>query len=428
MKSTLGALGFSALLLAATLSVLVVRPAAADDQCKPAGPLPQSKCAKDAQCCAGLVCAAAGSSINNATTQCQPGCHIGGAFQTAGQKNTATNNCQSCQPSRSTTSWSNLAAGTLCRPSAGECDLQETCTGTSGACPADAKKASGTACTADTNPCTLDQCNGTSNACQHPAGNAGAACRVVAGVCDVAETCTGTSSTCPADAFKSSSTVCRAAAGECDVAENCTGSSATCPPDTKQAPGTACTADTNPCTLDQCDGTNVTCQHPAGNAGTTCRAAAGACDLAENCDGSNTACPADAKAGAGTVCRSAAGDCDVAATCDGSNDTCPPNGLQPDGTPCTGGTCTAGACVTSTTTTTTTPTTATTTTTILGCFTSDDCPDQSTVCMNSMCVPCLAFGVTCVDQAGATPCCRSLGCNDRVPEFCLAGSGFCCHD
>jgi len=64
------------------LSVLVVglllggaRPAPA---CKPAGPLPQSKCNKDAQCCAGLVCAAAGSSQNNAETQCQPGCRIGG--------------------------------------------------------------------------------------------------------------------------------------------------------------------------------------------------------------------------------------------------------------------------------------------------------------------------------------------------------------
>ena len=39
-------------LLAVTLSVLVVRPAAADDKCKPASPLPQAKCVKDAQCCA----------------------------------------------------------------------------------------------------------------------------------------------------------------------------------------------------------------------------------------------------------------------------------------------------------------------------------------------------------------------------------------
>src|SRR5204863_489802 len=79
----------------------------------------------------------------------------------------------------------------------------------------------GTGCTADSNPCTLDQCDGTNNACQHPAGNAGA----------------------------------------------------------------ACTDDGNPCTLDQCDGSSTTCQHPAGHTGAVCRAAAGECDVAETCPG-----------------------------------------------------------------------------------------------------------------------------------------------
>src|SRR5437773_576780 len=128
-----------------------------------------------------------------------------------------------------------------------ECDLPETCTGSSSTCPADGpRKASGTACTDDGNPCTLDQCDGTSTSCQHPAGNA--------------------------------ATVCRAGAGECDVAETCTGSSTTCPTDAKKASGTACTADTNPCTLDQCNGTSNSCQHPAGNAGALCRAAVDECD------------------------------------------------------------------------------------------------------------------------------------------------------
>ena len=65
-----------------------------------------------------------------------------------------------------------------CRAAAGECDLPETCTGSSATCPADGpRKASGTACTDDGNACTLDQCNGTSVECQHPVGNAGAVCR-----------------------------------------------------------------------------------------------------------------------------------------------------------------------------------------------------------------------------------------------------------
>ena len=42
-----------------------------------------------------------------------------------------------------------------------------------------------------------------------------------AGVCDPAETCTGSSAACPADA--KSTAVCRASAGVCDVAENCDG-------------------------------------------------------------------------------------------------------------------------------------------------------------------------------------------------------------
>jgi hypothetical protein len=67
--------------------------------------------------------------------------------------------------------------------------------------------------------------------CQPPAGNAGAVCRAGAGVCDVAETCTGASTACPADAFVPASTVCRSSSGVCDPAESCTGSSATCPAD-----------------------------------------------------------------------------------------------------------------------------------------------------------------------------------------------------
>ena len=60
----------------------------------------------------------------------------------------------------------------------------------------------------------------------------GTSCRPSAGVCDVQENCTGSSATCPANGFVSSSVVCRAASGGvCDAAENCTGSSAACPPD-----------------------------------------------------------------------------------------------------------------------------------------------------------------------------------------------------
>src|SRR5205823_3342724 len=147
------------------------------------------------------------------------------------------------------------------------------------------------------------QCNGTSDTCQHPAGNAGTVCRASAGPCDLAESCTGTSTTCPTDAFVPANTVCRAPAGESDVAETCAGSSGSCPTDAKKAPGTACTFPTRRSSDLQCNGTSDTCQHPAGNAGTVCRASAGPCDLAESCTGTSTTCPTDAFVPANTVCR-----------------------------------------------------------------------------------------------------------------------------
>src|SRR6185369_12665149 len=122
-------------------------------------------------------------------------------------------------------------------------------------CPADAKVPASTSCTSDGNPCSLDECDGSSDACQHPAGNGGTVCRSSAGVCDNDETCTGASTTCPADAFEPSATVCRSSAGVCDVAENCTGSSAACPADAFQSSATVCRSSGGVCDVaENCTG------------------------------------------------------------------------------------------------------------------------------------------------------------------------------
>ena len=243
---------------------------------------------------------------------------------------------------------------TVCRTAAGECDVAETCTGSAASCPSDAKKASGTACTDDGNVCTADQCDGSSTACQHPAGNAGTLCRASAGTCDVAETCTGTSTSCPANGFLASGTVCRVSAGGCDVAEACTGSSAACPADGFQGAGTVCRAQAGACDVaETCSGTTAACPADAlVAAGTVCRAQAGVCDVAETCSGSSGACPADALVAAGTVCRASAGQCDVAEACTGGSVNCPADGKRGDGTTCSNGnsctadTCQVGTCVT----------------------------------------------------------------------------------
>ena len=52
-----------------------------------------------------------------------------------------------------------------------------------------------------------------------------------AGVCDVAETCDGVGDDCPARRVAPTGTACRASAGVCDVAETCDGVGADCPAD-----------------------------------------------------------------------------------------------------------------------------------------------------------------------------------------------------
>src|SRR5439155_18344256 len=93
----------------------------------------------------------------------------------------------------------------VCRPAAGDCDVAESCDGTSDDCPPDS------------------------------VAGAFLECRPSAGACDAAENCTGTAVDCPVDTFQPSTVECRSSAGACDTAESCTGSSADCPADAKSS-------------------------------------------------------------------------------------------------------------------------------------------------------------------------------------------------
>ncbi len=192
------------------------------------------------------------------------------------------------------------AGGTVCRASAGSCDVAETCSGQSGACPPDAFLAGGTQCRAANGACDVpESCSGQSPNCPVDGyAAAGTSCRASTGVCDPAEVCTGMGPACPADVLSGAGTVCRGSAGVCDVAENCTGSSGACPAD-----GFAASS-------------------------VECRASAGVCDVAENCTGTGAACPANGFVAAGQICRPSQGDCDVAEACSGSGADCPANGFQ----------------------------------------------------------------------------------------------------
>jgi len=234
--------------------------------------------------------------------------------------------------------------GTECR-AGGDCDVAETCDGTSAACPPDAVVPAGTACPDDGSICSSDRCDGAGR-CEHLPINAGLVCRVAVGTCDVAETCNGLDPGCPADVLRSAGTTCRSSTGECDFTERCTGTEGACPADLRVPSGTACSDDGKVCTTDQCDGSGA-CAHPARPAGTVCRASAGACDVAETCDGSASGCPPDGLVPAGTVCRASAGDCDLSETCTGSSASCPGDAGASDGAACSSDAdpCTLDACL-----------------------------------------------------------------------------------
>src|SRR5205814_10449224 len=99
------------------------------------------------------------------------------------------------------------------RSSAGQCDVAETCPGTSGACPVDGFASSSTHCTgaSQSGACddnAADHCTGSGNSCVDVFQAAGYTCRDSAGQCDVAETCTGTSGACRAEGRRAGATRC----------------------------------------------------------------------------------------------------------------------------------------------------------------------------------------------------------------------------
>ncbi|MFT3711392.1 MAG: GEVED domain-containing protein [Archangium sp.] len=230
-----------------------------------------------------------------------------------------------------------FSTGSVCRISAGACDVAETCDGLSAACPGDAFATSGV-CRGATDVCDVaESCNGLSAAC--PADNfapATTTCRASTGTCDVAEQCSGGSAACPADGFASASTTCRAANGLCDVAEQCTGTSDVCPADAFAAATTTCRPANGLCDVaEQCNGSSAACPSDGFSpSSTVCRPTNGACDVAESCTGTTGACPNDGFASASTQCRAANGVCDVAESCSGSSAACPNDGFAPSSTTC----------------------------------------------------------------------------------------------
>ncbi len=229
-----------------------------------------------------------------------------------------------------------LNSSNTCRPSAGICDPAENCTGSNAACPANAFSSAATVCRSSAGVCdAAENCTGSSAPCPADAKSA-AVCRSAAGVCDPAESCDGVSDDCPADSLEPSSTVCRSAAGVCDVAENCTGVDVDCPADAFEPSSLECRSSAGVCDVaENCDGATADCPADVFQPSSLeCRASGGVCDIAENCDGGSAACPADAVQPSSVECRATAGVCDVAENCDGAGADCPTDAFEPASLEC----------------------------------------------------------------------------------------------
>lgn len=118
--------------------------------------------------------------------------------------------CQACDVAERLGTCTVIPRNTVCRPSAGKCDVAEVCDGVSAACPRDEVL---------------------------PAGEV---CNEAAGLCDAAETCDGTSAQCPEDGHKPDMTACGnyvCMGGECLDS---------CMQDSECAPGAFCARPNGP--------------------------------------------------------------------------------------------------------------------------------------------------------------------------------------
>jgi len=179
-------------------------------------------CREDAgECDVPEYCDAAGACPANGFES--PGTACGSSSDTVCDNPDTCDAAGACQANHELTS-------VVCGADAGECDVPEYCAA-DGTCPANSYEPSGTPCgdPSDTVCDNPDTCNA-SGVCQPNLEPVTTVCRPTAGVCDVAEYCDGAGA-CPADVLVPATTECRPAAFDCDVTETCTGTDAACPPD-----------------------------------------------------------------------------------------------------------------------------------------------------------------------------------------------------
>mgnify|MGYP001610210421 FL=1 len=146
-------------------------------------------------------------------------CLIDGVCYLAGDLN-PENDCQSCVPQISTTTWSPRPEGTACGGNGDtECDSPDACDG-AGVCEVN-HKTDGTPCADDGNVCTRNLCN--TGLCTHPPEPIGLACGNPTDTeCDNPDTCDG-GGTCVLN-FEGPGFACgNPSSSQCDRPDSCNG-------------------------------------------------------------------------------------------------------------------------------------------------------------------------------------------------------------
>lgn len=259
-----------------------------------------------------------------------------------------------------------VAAGTVCRTSAGQCDIAEMCTGNSGVCPTDGLAADGTTCN-DGNACSQTDacqtgtcigsnpvvctastqchiagiCNPTTGVCSNPQVPEGTACSDGNG-------CTQTDFCVNGGCLGVNPVVC-SASDQCHVAGTCNPTTGVCsnptaPEGKACSDGDAC-SQTDTCINGICNGANpVVCSasdqcHDTG----TCNPATGTCSNPKLADGTpcndgdgctqTDACQTGACAGGDPVVCTASDQCHGTGSCDSLSGKCS-NPVLPEGTAC----------------------------------------------------------------------------------------------
>lgn len=203
-----------------------------------------SRACDDGLACTTDVC---NETIRQCVSTASMGCSIAGACVAAGV-NDPGNTCRACDPTRSTSAWSNKTSGVTCDDHA-FCTVDDACNG-SGVCNGVARACS------DGLPCTVDSCDETNDSC---VSGSATGC-VISGACYAAGTDDPSNGchTCN-PALASASWTNKASGTSCDDGQFCTVADACTAAGGCTGNARMCADDGLPCTAEVCNESDDVC-------------------------------------------------------------------------------------------------------------------------------------------------------------------------